>query len=192
MIVVGIIALVSAIAYPSLSASLAEGRLADGATDTMSAMQFARFQALLRGRAQVVEFRTNIALDAPTASDPWVVRVRESLSQACNNVAGGATRRVFMPKSVRLTTVLPADVEGSGICFKPDGKVYEAASATPISMDGDEQAQFNQGRAGNLGVRFRRYERVGNNAIEVGVRKEVVLSHLGIARLNPELAANVE
>ena len=191
MIVIVLIALVSALSYPSIMHTMAEQRLHEGARQAVDLLQYARFQAVLRGRAQVV---TMVLTDELPGGS---MHVAESNSGACNDELSAAKREFFLPTpdeggDVGVVLAVPSGIGNAGICFKPNGKVYEAASALPPRLDTDEKRAFNVPRSGNVGLRFKRFQGRDGALREAGVRKEVLLSHLGIARFNTELSAEPE
>jgi prepilin-type N-terminal cleavage/methylation domain-containing protein len=186
LVVVVMLALLATLSYPAMTAAMAEARVRDAANELLQTLQFARFQAVLRGRAQLVKV-------TPEAERPGgSFTVREARAESCNDLLPDVTRAVVLPPAdqggdVGLAAMAPAGMVETGVCFKPDGKAYDGTGAAP-SLSSGERASYNVARAGNVAFRFLRYQQGGEGLEPVGVRKEVLLSHLGIGRINTELA----
>jgi len=182
LIVLTIMGVVSALAYPAMSSAMAEQRLHTGANDIVQVLQFARFQAVLRGRPYVVQVSTTD--DRPGGS----LRVFEGQSPwSCTDLAADPSRTLVLPGShdegdVGLNLHRPT----GSICFKPDGRAYDT-NGQPPSMPVGAQATFNVVRSGNIGFLLRRYEGEGGGMVARGVPKRVVLSHLGMAYINTDI-----
>lgn len=174
MIVLVIIALVAMLSYPAVTAVLAEQRVQRASDDVISVLQAARFRALLRRRTQVVT--VTLADDVPGGS----LELHESTTGACNDHGAAPVQSVVIDRpydeggNVGLVGLTP-DGAAAGICFKPDGKVYDGTGGFPAGM-------------GYVVFELARYEGSGG-PVRVGVRKEILLSHHGVARTNRKLLA---
>lgn len=190
LIVLVIIAVVATLSYPAVTSVLADQRLRGATNDVISILQSGRFLAMLRKRAQVVT--VGVVDGVPGGS----LQLHESTSSACADVAGSPKRTLVLPSAtnggkVGMIDAAPAGLLSSGICFKPDGKVYDGTGLPPAMSDA-EQGQYNVHRSSNIGLRVVRFEGADGSLEQVGVRKEVLLNHLGIARINRRLALLVE
>ena len=101
-IVVALIAILGSLSYPSMSSAMAERRLDEGSTDVMNILQFARFQAVLRGRAQIVGVQL-----ATDASPGGTLTVREGTSTGCSDIAPEIVNQLELAEDVGLTWMAP-------------------------------------------------------------------------------------
>ena len=141
LIVLAIIGLVSVLAYPAMVSTMAEQRLHRRANEIVQAMQFARFQAVFRGRPYIVR-------PAPVQNRPGgTLRIFEGMTPwACGNLGPEKTKPSDVAGIEGDGPYVALDTEEIGgdvglirvaapgdVCFKPDGRAYDA-NGMPLTM----------------------------------------------------------
>jgi len=180
MIVVIVISIITALAYPSLENTMAERRLHQASRDVVNLLQFARMQAILKGRA----YRVDVAL-AGTSLLGGSLQVFIENGNTCANSAvqvRSLDLSDFYP-DVGLLSVKPDSVLTNSLCFKPDGRVYMANTGLAPVMQDTTASTFHT-RPSTVAFVLRRIASYSGGNEAVGVRREVILPHLGVARLN--------
>ncbi len=195
LIVLAIIGLVSVLAYPAMVSTMAEQRLHRRANEIVQAMQFARFQAVFRGRPYIVR-------PAPVQNRPGgTLRIFEGMTPwACGNLGPEKTKPSDVAGIEGDGPYVALDTEEIGgdvglirvaapgdVCFKPDGRAYDA-NGMPLTMPAADQVTFGVARSGYVGFLLQRYEGAeGGGLVARGRARRVLLTHLGMAFINTDM-----
>lgn len=123
-----VLAVLLAIALPNVGSGSGENLLKKGTQDVMYMVDFARTQAQVRNRAY------ELTVVGQT------IRINESGSTRCSGFAGGVQNVKTMTfqvagtdyGEVKIVANLPA-MNPYSLCFKPDGRVLQTATAAPIA-----------------------------------------------------------
>ncbi len=182
LIALAVIAIISALAFPTVSAAMADSRLRDGVNELRFFLAEARARATERNLAVVVR-----VTPAPGGPIGGAFGLWESTSRDCSGPdtstapllgyrppGGGPVREFDLSefperfRNVALTDVGQCGASLGGaieLCIRPDGGVYERPGLNAI--------------AGPIEFRFRRYE----DGSPAGVERVLRLNFNGIPRI---------
>lgn len=139
MIVVGILATLSAVAYPLINATLPRYRLRAAARELMIDFKKAKVEAIKRNKDVLIEF-TKETVGDPNAGGSYLICADNNNNDACD--AGEEIATVLMPRDARLkntTFTTPADVTG----YNSRGLPWESQLGTITLQTSDGKRTYN-------------------------------------------------
>ncbi|MDY0063354.1 MAG: prepilin-type N-terminal cleavage/methylation domain-containing protein [Myxococcota bacterium] len=169
MIVVVIISLIALLTYPSMSDSLGEARLYRSTRAVVETMTYARIQSIMRNQAHEVTITTS-----PDSSGGAVV-VRRYASTRCSSPQGDPVMTARLTPWTGVTALRneqQAPLAMSKVCFRPNGRAADAATANPLTGELRIELQRFKPSAGDSG-----------GEEKVGWPLYVKLTNMGVATL---------
>lgn len=139
IIVVTLLMLLGLLAVPAVTNSLALNDLASATDDFVNQVEFARYQAGSRNRAYA------LVVEAGTSGNLGRIRIHEGIGSVCAPATfqqdGSDPDPVLDVRDIQFTTahenvllesIEPASLSGTGLCFKPDGRVLRIDTGVPV------------------------------------------------------------
>lgn len=162
MVVVLIVAILAAMAVPSILERMKERRSAEAAQRIAALYRSARMRALGRGSAVMVSFdqgafvvreavRPPPAENANCTGEPWNSCVNNNWSNTANYAELGRFEPAKRSEYEGLTlATVPATNTHFDICFTPMGRAYTRTDTLPFTTPMVEVANFTVGRSGSV------------------------------------------